>query len=641
MTIRLLLFTLLIAIAAHPLSAQESHSFDPTQAQYSWPTEASRYLSSTFGETRAAHFHAALDIKTWGRKGYEVYATRDGVVDRIAIGPRGYGKVIYLKHDDGSYSVYAHLLSFNGKLQQLTDSVRFAEDYKFEIEKFLGWRNINLKQGDLIGYSGASGIGPPHLHFELRTPSHKPFNPLLTNLSVTDNIPPQIKGLSVEPLSAKSTIEGNNAIYTKRAESQNGSYNFGSISVKGPVGLGLNAFDQSNNVHNSYAVYELSLKVNGEQFFSSKVDSFSYDETHQMFIDRVYPLLKSTDKGFQRLYIADGNSLPFYRTTSKNGVLNLPVGTHDVTITAKDYYGNTSTATLTLTVPEDKKYKENRSFRNHSSNSSTVSPDQWDWFSDWVTIPHNQYEHSTFGLADEKQFTEHANGISVNLKNQKSLFVHTLEAGPLQFYRIAPKSTSFISSADQDHFAVFPQQAFYDTVSVGMSVKYYNKDSLTVDIIPNAYPVNEEFSFYTARDNALTDTAKLSFYSFDQEDKEWELIPTIFTKSHVRGKAKTLGHFSLMKDQAAPEISNPRIKQRPDGKWIIYIDATDNLSGMDYTRSKIFVDGNQGIAEFEPENDRFVYYHPNFVPSDSIQIKVIAYDKMGNNTECSLKVENK
>src|SRR6056297_2382524 len=114
MTIRLLLFTLLIAIAAHPLSAQESHSFDPTQAQYSWPTEASRYLSSTFGETRAAHFHAALDIKTWGRKGYEVYATRDGVVDRIAIGPRGYGKVIYLKHDDGSYSVYAHLLSFNG-----------------------------------------------------------------------------------------------------------------------------------------------------------------------------------------------------------------------------------------------------------------------------------------------------------------------------------------------------------------------------------------------------------------------------------------------------------------------------------------------------------------------------------------------
>ncbi len=86
--------------------------FDPQKAHYLWPTEASPYLTSTFAETRSAHFHAALDIKTWGQRGYEVYATRDGVVDRIAIGPRGYGKVVYLKHNDGSYSVYAHLLSF-------------------------------------------------------------------------------------------------------------------------------------------------------------------------------------------------------------------------------------------------------------------------------------------------------------------------------------------------------------------------------------------------------------------------------------------------------------------------------------------------------------------------------------------------
>ena len=641
MNIRLLLsISFFIGITTLPLSAQELHSFDPAQAQYTWPTEASRYLSSTFGETRAAHFHAALDIKTWGRKGYEVYATRDGIVDRVAIGPRGYGKVIYLKHDDGSYSVYAHLLSFNNKLQQLADSVRFAEDYKFEMEKFWGWRNIKVKQGDLIGYSGASGIGPPHLHFELRTPTHKPFNPLLTNLSVKDNIPPQIRGLSVEPLSAKSNVEGDNAIYTKSAKLEDGSYSFGTISVNGPIGLGLNAFDQSNNVHNSYAVYKLSLKVNGEQIFSSKVDSFSYNETHQMFIDRVYPLLENTDKGFQRLYIADGNSLPFYETDSKEGVLNLPVGTHDISITAKDYYGNTSTATLTLNIPEHQKQKQNRVSTNHNSNSSSVSPEQWHWFSDWVTIPYNQYEHSIIGFTDTEQFTEHANGVAINLREQKSHFVNTPELGPLQLYRITPNSTSFISSADQNHFAVFPQQTFYDTLSVGMTVNSFTKDSLTVDVIPNAYPVKKEYAFYTARDTALTDTSKLSFYSFNQEDREWELIPTTFSASHIIGKAETLGHFSLKKDQKAPELSNPRVRKRPDDKWIIYIDATDNLSGIDYSRSKISVNGKQGIAEFEPENDRFVYYHPNFVPSSSMKIKVIAYDEMGNNTVQTFELEN-
>lgn len=641
MNIRLLLFTVLIGMLAHPLSAQESDSFDPGRAHYRWPTEASRYLSSTFGETRAAHFHAALDIKTWGRKGYEVYATRDGTIDRVSIGPRGYGKVIYLKHDDGSYSVYAHLLSFTDKLQQLADSVRFAQDYQFEMEKFWGWRNIKVNQGDLIGYSGASGIGPPHLHFELRTPSHKPFNPLLTNLSVKDNIPPQIKGLSVEPLSHSSTIEGDNAIYTKRAKIENGSYNFGTLSVEGPIGLGLNAFDQSNNVHNSYAVYELNLKVNGEHFFSSKVDSFSYSETHQMFIDRVYPLLKSSNKGFQRLYLVDGNSLPFYKTNGQNGVLNLPVGTHAVTITAKDYYGNSSTAKLTLTVTEGQQQRQDRSLANYNATPDSISPDQWNWFSDWVSIPYNHYEQSTIGLTDGEQTIKHPNGIAVDLRGQKSLFINTAGSGPVQLYRTVPQSASFISTADQHHFAIFPKQTFYDTVSVAMSVHSYTKDSLTVDIIPNAYPVRKEYTFYTARDSALSNTEKLSFYSFDQEDNEWELIPTTFTGSHIIGKAETLGHFALKRDQAAPEISNPRIRKRQDGKWIIYIDAEDNLSGIDYASSKISVNGNQGIAEYEPENSRLVYYHPNFVPSSSMKVRVIAYDKMGNKAERLFKLEHK
>lgn len=629
------LFLLIIGtgISSQPIAAQESRSFDPTQAQYQWPTEASRYLSSTFGETRSAHFHAALDIKTWGRKGYEVYATRDGILNRVAIGPRGYGKVIYLKHDDGSYSIYAHLLSFNDELQQLADSVRFAEDYQFEMEKYWGWRNIKVKQGDLIGYSGASGIGPPHLHFELRTPSHNPFNPLLTNLSVKDNIPPKIKEISIEPLSLNSTIEGENAIYTKRATLENGIYNLGTITVDGPIGLGINAFDQSNNVNNAYSVYELNLTVNGEKVFHSKIDSFSYRETHQMFIDRVYPILKDTDKGFQRLYLADGNSLPFYQTSQNKGVLNLPTGTHQVTITAKDFYGNKSTAELTIEVPRDQPQRTNRSSTNQSPIVNLVSPNQWNWFSDWVTIPYNQFEHTTIGLADDEHLIRRSNGVSINTKEQDLLFINTSALGPLQFYRVEPQNTSFISTTDQIHFAMLPENTFYDTVSVAMSVNKFNNDSLRVNIIPNAYPVRKAFTFHVSRDSTITDTKKLSFYNFDQEDEEWELIPTRFTNTYIIGEAETLGHFSLKKDEMAPEVKNPRVRKRPNDKWIIYIDATDNLSGIDYSRTNIFVNGKQGIAEFEPESDRFMYYHPNFKPSSSMNIKIVAYDKMGNKAE--------
>jgi ribosome-binding protein aMBF1 (putative translation factor) len=34
-------------------------------------------------------------------------------------------------------------------------------------------KQLFYKQGEVIGYSGSTGIGPPHLHFELRTADFK------------------------------------------------------------------------------------------------------------------------------------------------------------------------------------------------------------------------------------------------------------------------------------------------------------------------------------------------------------------------------------------------------------------------------------------------------------------------------------
>ena len=133
---------------------------------YLWPTNASDYMSATFGETRAAHFHAAIDVGTWGQQGFEVYASRDGIVSRIGVSPTGYGNVIYMQHEDGSYSMYAHLRDFIPKLRALVDSVRFL-NYRADFEQNLESYQIKYNKGDIIGYSGDTGIGPPHLHFEL------------------------------------------------------------------------------------------------------------------------------------------------------------------------------------------------------------------------------------------------------------------------------------------------------------------------------------------------------------------------------------------------------------------------------------------------------------------------------------------
>lgn len=626
----------LLSLLIHPQTGQSQQHFNPRAARYLWPTGASSHLTSTFAESRTAHFHAAVDIKTWGQRGYKIYATRDGIVDRIAIGPRGYGKVIYLKHKDGSYSVYAHLLSFNKQLQQLVDSIRLENGYKFEIEKFWSWRNIKVQQGDLIGYSGASGIGPPHLHFELRTPSHKPFNPLLTNLSVTDTIAPRIAGIAIEPLSPSSSIEGNNKIVTRRAWKKNDHYELGTIKVNGPIGVAADVFDQSNGVNNVYAPYELTLSVDGEQLFQSRVDSFSYAETGQMFLDRIYSKLKTEDEEYQRLYIADGNTLPFYTTTPSKGILDLDPGKHEITIQATDYFGNSSSASLTLRVQEENsKARDRATAKDMEQILPFPPPHNWDWFNDWFTISDYHFQQLTIGLEDSSRLFRHKNGIAVNLQNRDNLFASIPGTGPLNLRRVRPQSSTFVTSVAGRSFALFPPKTFYDTVSVGMSVKTHSPDSLTVDLIPDTYPLQGDYTFHVERDSALVDTTKLSFYKLDRydEDEKWELVPTSFSEKYIMGHAESLGTFLSMRDTTAPSLTNPRVRQRPDGKWILLIDVRENLSGIDYNRTRISVNGQRGIAEFEPEDNRFAYYHPDFKPSNPMTIKISAYDKMGNGVD--------
>src|SRR5690625_3289897 len=131
---------------------------------YLCPTDASHQHSSTFAETRSAHLNAGIDIRTFGREGFRGFATRGGVVHRGATGPYGYGNVVYLKHDDGAYSVYAHLNRFEPGLQQFVDSLRFI-NYSFDLNVELEEHQISYRQASLIPFTRSTVNPSPHLHF--------------------------------------------------------------------------------------------------------------------------------------------------------------------------------------------------------------------------------------------------------------------------------------------------------------------------------------------------------------------------------------------------------------------------------------------------------------------------------------------
>ncbi len=93
--------------------------------------------------------------------GTPIYATADGLIDRVSVSFSGYGKMLEIDHGFGYRTRYAHMHGF---------AVRQGQ---------------KIKRGDLIGYVGNTGLSTaPHLHYEVfvngvhANPVHYFFNDL-------------------------------------------------------------------------------------------------------------------------------------------------------------------------------------------------------------------------------------------------------------------------------------------------------------------------------------------------------------------------------------------------------------------------------------------------------------------------------
>ena len=136
-------------------------------------------LSGNFGELRPNHFHTGIDITTKGVEGVPIKASAEGYVSKIKISHWGYGKVIYVTHPNGFTTVYGHLSDFNTAIAEFIKTSQYAKE-SYEIELLLTPDQFNVKQGEVIAYSGnTGGSGGPHLHFEIRdTKTEEAINPL-------------------------------------------------------------------------------------------------------------------------------------------------------------------------------------------------------------------------------------------------------------------------------------------------------------------------------------------------------------------------------------------------------------------------------------------------------------------------------
>ena len=309
------------------------------------------YLSGTMGEIRATHFHAGMDIKTSGRSGLPVYATRGGHVSRIKVSSGGYGHALYILHPNGETSVYGHLLRFSEDIGNYVREQQYEKE-SFQVDLFPDKSAFQIKKGDLIGLSGNTGSSQgPHLHFEIRDENQRPQNPLKKNFQeIKDNIPPVVYEFALKTMDINSRINNEFGRIEYKVKKNGNEYSYDTpIEVNGKIGLQIKAYDKFNGALNRNGIPYISVTLDNERIFSVQIDSFSFSDTRHVINYYDFEARRNKNGTFQKMYLDDGNKLPFYPMVKNKGIIVInDEDTHNVKVNLKDVYGNESTFSFTL-----------------------------------------------------------------------------------------------------------------------------------------------------------------------------------------------------------------------------------------------------------------------------------------------------
>lgn len=114
--------------------------------------------------------------------------------------PRGYGKVLYILHENGYTTVYAHLDEFAPKIKARTPAARY-----FDV--FLS-APLPVEKGETIAFTGETGAGLPHLHFEVRRGFAHPVEPFSAGLEPVNDALPVPDSITLYPATPETRIHG-------------------------------------------------------------------------------------------------------------------------------------------------------------------------------------------------------------------------------------------------------------------------------------------------------------------------------------------------------------------------------------------------------------------------------------------------
>lgn len=639
-----------------------------TRTGMRWPTDASRIFTSTFGETRPGRFHAGLDISTNGTTGYPCYAVDDGDLIRMKVNFNGYGKVLYLRLHDGRIAVYAHLDRFNDQLDSLA-RVRQQDRGYYEFEDFFRKGEYSFKKGDIIAYTGETGAGPPHLHFELRHGMDVPYNPLLEGYYSPDSRVPLVKSVSIRPVDNESEVNGDilplvMGVKDSKVEP---------VEFYGRVGISAKAYDFQDNTWYRLGIFRLELFVDGQLRHVTRLDSFDYKYNRHARLDFDFWLERNKKSRFRRLYKLEPNKLHFYDDQYQDGILDsriLGPGEHHIRIRAIDMAGNERNVEWVVNA------LDKPTLASASGNGPRPAPITSD-SSTWIK-PELKLIGTTLrvNVKDRDKrikslaFALSGTGVSFDMVNRgKKGWLGRAELPPSQLqeqvlsftvvedsitYSVITDTLSILSMKENDTATIvspdsifrasFHRESLWFPMAASFSVK--QPESKTIAPVYSFRP--EEVPF-----------ANPFNLSFTHPDSTWDITDVVCYRDAVLGGEWIyLGHrleedgrvltsrslscedFSVLKDTTAPEIvsttpwDNGIIGNK---KPIIVVKAIDDLTGLRFNECKLILDGEEKIWYFDQDKHEFQYRVESPLKKGNHEWSMLIVDNVGNRVEVKRK----
>jgi hypothetical protein len=509
--------------------------------KYRWPLNINNGFSSSFQEFRSGHFHAGFDLRTLQRTGYPVYAIADGRIYKIRMVKRGSGRGLYLKHDDGNISIYFHLDRFEKNIENVLKQVQQAKGMKYIGNYFLK-NPLHYKKGQLIGCSGETGSGFPHLHVEIRDKHYFALNPFhLVQFPARDKHFPVLRGLLLRNR-GKASINGTiGENYFKFKKKHDDLYVLpGPLVITGNFDVVLHTYDLSDT-WKRVAPYSISVFIDDNLYFRLNFDRFQRDDNNQLGF--VYDMFHTNASSYYlNLFSQKGYRLEQENLPPGQIIKNLDYGKHQLRILVKDNHDNVSTGIVPFYKVREPQFEVSNIIKTKGNNENQSKGN-------------NRYQVQM----DIKKLVSDPGG-------EIKIFVFAadgkkISSGALRYHRI-PEKKNFILTG------LSAQAAYIDFAFYTQSVLYFKKRLLlTHDHLPSITDV--PFDIFINRDEVFIKVKNMNIspqtigLNVIQGEKSQTPVPQCssenvyfrFTPRDINPVNPVLLHFSILKaDKKIAEI---------------------------------------------------------------------------------------